>query len=142
MQIKLKKLSKNAVTPTYGTDESAAVDLYSVDDITWYPGDVKYVGSGLAFEIPDGYYADIRPRSGLSCKQQMIILNSPGTIDSDYRGEIITYMKNVGNAIVTVRRGDRYAQMLVQKKIDLEFEEVDELDDTERGDGAFGHTGQ
>jgi len=72
----------------------------------------------------------------------MIILNSPGTIDSDYRGEIITYMKNVGNAIVTVRRGDRYAQMLVQKKIDLEFEEVDELDDTERGDGAFGHTGQ
>lgn len=142
MKIKLKKLSKNAKIPTYGTKDSAAVDLYAVEDVTWYPGDVKFVRSGWILEIPEGYYCDIRPRSGLACRQQMIILNSPCTIDSDYRGELFTYMKNLGDTITTIKKGDRYAQMLLQKKIDIEFEEIEELTETDRGDGGFGHTGQ
>jgi len=111
MKIKLKKLSKNAKIPTYGTKDSAAVDLYAVEDVTWYPGDVKYLRSGWILEIPEGYYCDIRPRSGL-------------------------------DTITTIKKGDRYAQMLLQKKIDIEFEEIEELTETDRGDGAFGHTGQ
>jgi dUTP pyrophosphatase len=142
MKIKLKKLTKEAKIPTYGTKDSAAVDLYAVEDVTWFPGDVKFVRSGWILEIPEGYYCDIRPRSGLACRKQMIILNSPCTIDSDYRGELFTYMKNLGDTILTIRKGDRYAQMLLQKKINIEFEEIEELTETDRGDGGVGHTGQ
>lgn len=142
MKIKLHKLDEDAITPIYGSDGAACLDLYAVDDVIIRAGAVRYVRSGWAFAIPNGYEVQIYPRSGLACKKQLIILNSPCIIDSDYRGEIYTYMKNVGDESVMIRKGDRYAQMSLRKSIYTEFEVVDELEDTERGEGGFGSTGR
>ena len=141
MKIKLKRLSKYAKVPTYGTEYSAALDLYATESITLHPGDVKIIRSGWAFEIPNGYYVEISPRSSLACKSQLIVLNSPGIIDADYRGEVFTYMKNISNHGKIIQSGDRYAQMLIKKVILVYFEEVEELSETGRGSGGFGSTG-
>lgn len=142
MQIQLKRLSENAIVPTYGTPGAACLDMYATEDITFKPGDVRCINTGWAFGIPEGYEVQIRPRSGLSCKKQLIILNSPGTIDEDYRGEIKIFMKNISNEMVTILANDRCAQISLQKVIKIEFEEVTELSDTERGAGGFGSTGK
>ena len=141
MEIKLKKLSKYAKLPTYGTEHSAALDLYATESVTLHPGDVKIIRSGWAFEIPNEYYVEIVPRSSLACKNQLIILNSPGIIDADYRGEIFTYMKNISAYGKIIQSGDRYAQMMIKKVILVDFEEVDELSETGRGTGGLGSTG-
>jgi dUTP pyrophosphatase len=93
-------------------------------------------------EIPIGYSVQIYPRSGKACKSQLIELNSPGIIDSSYRGELLTCMKNLSNDIVSIKKGDRYAQMFLVKNIKMYFEEVDELNETDRGDGGFGSSGK
>jgi len=142
MEIKLKRLNKDAIIPTYGTEYSAYLDLYAVEDVSLRPGDVRVIRSGWAFEIPEGYYVDILPRSGLACKKGVITLNSVGIIDSDYRGEVLTTMRNVGDELVLISKGDRYAQMAIKKAIYTIFKEVDELTPTSRGSGGFGSTGK
>jgi len=142
MNIKIKKLDESAVIPTYGSEGAACLDLYAVKDLDIRPNEVACVHSGLSIAIPTGYEVRVMPRSGLACKKQLIILNSPGVIDSDYRGEICVYMKNISDDIVTIQSGDRYAQMSLRKSIYVTFEVVDDLDDTVRGDGGFGSTGR
>ncbi len=143
MKIKLKRLHPDAKMPTHGTEDSACADLYAIEDITFHSGDVKCIRSGWAFEIPKGYYVEIYPRSGLACKKQLIILNSPCIIDSDYRGEVYTYMRYIGGFFIpTIKKGDRYAQMILKKCIYTTFKEVNELSETERNAGGFGSTGR
>ena len=142
MQIKLKRLHKNAKVPTYGTENAAALDLYAVEDVTFKSGDTKRIRSGWAFEIPEGYYVEIMPRSGVSIKNDLIMPNSPGIVDSDYRGEIFVYMKFLKeNWQFSIKKGDRFAQMMIKKTILVNFEEVEELNETGRGVGGFGSTG-
>jgi dUTP pyrophosphatase len=110
-------------------------------DIVLNPGDIKLVPTGLSISIPIGYEAQIRPRSGLALKHGIGMVNSPGTIDSDYRGEIGIIMINYGDKPFTVRRGDRIAQMIIARVCHAEILVVDDLDSTARGDGGFGHSG-
>ncbi len=142
MVIKLKRLHKNAKIPTYATDGSACLDLYCTKDISFALGEVKFIDSGWIFEIPYDYYVTIHPRSGLACKQQLILLNSTAIIDSDYRGPIKTYFKNIGNNTILLKKGDRYAQMALHQRIYTQFEEVDTLTNTVRSSGGFGSTGR
>lgn len=105
------------------------------------PGDIKLIPTGLAVSVPTGYEAQIRPRSGLAFKHGIGMVNSPGTIDSDYRGEIGIIMINWGSESFIVKRGDRIAQMIISRVYRADFREVDDLDTTSRGKGGFGHTG-
>ena len=143
INIKVKKLHSSAVLPTFAHDTDACMDLYAVEDVMFRPGEVKFLRSGLAFEIPRGYYIEVRPRSGLASKRQIIILNSPATIDADYRGEVKVFMKSLnGIDHVLISKGDRFAQMTLKRRLDFEFVEVDELSETERGEGGFGSSGK
>jgi dUTP pyrophosphatase len=118
-------------------DLRAAVD----DPIIFAPGDIKLVPTGLTVAIPDGYEAQIRPRSGLALRHGIGMVNGPGTVDADYRGEIGVILVNWGSEPFTVMRGDRIAQMVIGKVYHAELEEVDQMDGTSRGSGGFGHTG-
>lgn len=142
MELKIKRLHKDAIVPTYGTGLSSCADLYAVEDITIKPDETKVVRSGWAMEAPYGYAIHVYPRSGLSCKNDLLMLNSVGIIDWDYRGEVLSYFKNVGSNTVVIRRGDRYAQMSIKRIDRLIFEEVVELTPTARGAGGFGSTGK
>jgi dUTP pyrophosphatase len=119
------------------------MDIYAVvaDDVTLQPGETALIPTGFSIEIPRGYEAQIRPRSGLAIKHQVGILNSPGTIDSDYRGEVKIILSNFGKNVFTVKRGDRIAQMVISSYTKVVWNEVDTLDTTVRGAGGFGHTG-
>jgi dUTP pyrophosphatase len=141
MRIKLKKLHKDAQIPTYGTVYAACVDLYAIEDYIFRPGDLKFVRSGLSVEIPSGYYIKMYNRSGNAAKRQLVIVSSK-VIDADYRGEIFAPLKNIGDVDQNIRKGNRFAQMMVKKVIRMEFEETDELSVTKRGAGGFGHTGK
>jgi dUTP pyrophosphatase len=120
-----------------GMDLAAAID----EPITLAASERASVGTGIAISLPEGYEAQIRPRSGLATRQSITLLNSPGTIDADYRGEIRVILINHGSEAVTIRAGDRIAQMIVGPVTRVDWMEVDELDVTERGGGGFGHTG-
>ena len=119
------------------------MDLFAAveADLTIQPLETVLVPTGYSIELPEGYEAQVRPRSGLAIKSRIGILNSPGTIDSDYRGEIRVILTNFGRQPYTVRRGDRIAQLVVQRYARVEWEEVDKLAETQRGEGGFGHTG-
>jgi dUTP pyrophosphatase len=129
--------------PTYATDGSAGMDLFAAVDgeMSLRASETVLVPTGCSIQLPEGFEAQIRPRSGLAIKHQIGILNSPGTIDSDYRGEIKVILSNFGKGPFVVRRGDRIAQMIIQRYARVEWEEVKTLDETARGDGGFGHTG-
>jgi len=142
MEVLIKKLHEDAKIPTYATEGSVGLDLYATKDYILRPNEVKCIRSGIAVKIPDGYYFEIFARSGLSSKKQCIILNSVGIIDSDFTGELLTYMKNISNEHVIIKKGHRYAQMILKKKIPVVFKEVDELPTTNRGAGGFGSTGK
>ena len=143
MKIKLKRLHKDAKVPTYGTVASACLDMYAIEDVTFRSGDTMRIRSGWAFEIPEGYYVEIVPRSGLSIKNDLIMPNSPGVVDSDYRGEVFVYMKFLReNWQFSIKKGDRFAQIMIKKVILVDFEEVEELSETGRGSGGFGSTGE
>jgi dUTP pyrophosphatase len=120
-----------------GLDLVAAVE----EEVTLTPGKIRMIPTGLAVAIPSGYEGQIRPRSGLALKQGIGLINSPGTIDSDYRGEIGLAIINLGPNPFTVRRGDRLAQLVINRVYQAEIQLVDRLDDTSRGEGGFGHTG-
>ena len=129
--------------PDYQTEGSSGVDLRAAikGDVSLKSGECKLIPSGIRIEIPAGYEAQIRPRSGLALKHQIGLLNSPGTIDSDYRGIVSVILFNFGKEDFVIRRGDRIAQMVFQKVERVKLILTDEIDETKRGDGGFGHTG-
>ncbi len=130
--------------PRYMTASAAGMDLYAdlEDEILLSPGMRTVVPTGIAIAVPEGYEAQIRPRSGLALNHGVTLVNSPGTIDADYRGEIGIILINHGSAPFLIRSGERIAQMIVAPVVRAELVEVDELDDTRRGSGGFGHTGR
>ncbi len=143
MRVKIINKSNNAL-PAYETASSAGMDLRAfVDaDVVLKPFERKLIPTGLYIELPDGYEAQIRPRSGLAIKSGITVLNSPGTIDSDYRGEIKVILINLSQDDFIIKSGDRICQMVIAKHEKAEFVEVDEISETERGAGGFGHTGK
>ena len=129
--------------PAYATPQSAGMDLCAniEDPITLRPLERRIVPTGLYIALPEGYEAQVRPRSGLALKHGITVLNSPGTIDSDYRGEIGVLLINLSDTPFVINAGERIAQMVVARHEQAELIEVEELDDTERGAGGYGHTG-
>lgn len=130
--------------PAYMTVHAAGMDLYAdiTDELVLIPGSRALVPTGVAIALPDGFEAQIRPRSGLAIKHGISLVNAPGTIDSDYRGEIGVIVINHGDLPFVLRNGERIAQMVIAPVVQALFCEVDELDATGRGDGGFGHTGR
>ena len=143
MRVKIINKSNNQL-PAYETASSAGMDLRAfIDaDIVLKPFERKLIPTGLSIELPDGYEAQIRPRSGLAIKSGITVLNSPGTIDADYRGEIKVILINLSDTDFTIKSGDRICQMVIAKHEKAEFIEVEEISETERGAGGFGHTGK
>lgn len=137
----LHKISQDAITPSKQTQGAAAYDVYASVDVILKTGERKAVATGLKVEIPQGYYLSVRPRSGLAIKNGITCINTPGTIDSDYRGEIFILMINLGNEDFPIKKGDRIAQLLLEKEISIDWQETDELSQTQRGEGGFGSTG-
>ena len=129
--------------PRYMTPQSSGMDLHAAikENQVIHVGSMVVVPTGLAIALPTGFEAQIRPRSGLAFKHGIGIINSPGTIDADYRGEIKIALINLGEKPYTIRRGDRIAQMVIQKVYQVQLEVVDALKETDRNEGGFGHTG-
>lgn len=129
--------------PRYMTPNSSGMDLFAAieEELVLRPGQRQLITTGIALALPEGYEAQLRPRSGLALEKGVTILNSPGTIDSDYRGEIGIILINLGEAPFAIHRGDRIAQMVIQKVVKAELYLRDELDQTGRNKGGFGHTG-
>ena len=145
MNVRIKKLSEKATIPTYGTPYAAGADLYACLDeaVAINPGETKMVGTGVAMEIPDGYVGLVFARSGLACKKGLAPANKVGVIDSDYRGEIKVALHNhngSGDALV-VENNERIAQISIVPYLKAEFEEVENLEETDRGEKGFGSTG-
>lgn len=129
--------------PKYETEQSAGVDLRANidEEIILYPMERKLIPTGIFIELPKGYEAQIRPRSGLAAKHGITVLNSPGTIDADYRGEIMVLLINLSNEYFSIKPGMRIAQMIIARHEQANFLDFDVLSETERGNGGFGHSG-
>lgn len=143
MKVRIINKSEHQM-PEYATAMSAGMDLRANlpdGDVELRPLERRLIPTGLHIALPDGYEAQIRPRSGLAAKYGVTVLNTPGTIDADYRGEIKVILVNLSNETFMVKNGERVCQMVIAKYEKVEWEETDNLDDTERGDGGFGHTG-
>ena len=142
-EILIKKLSKNVILPKYETEDSSGLDLAANIDgqIKIPPGKSKIIPTGLAVAIPKNFEIQIRPRSGLAAKSQISVLNTPGTIDADYRGEIKVILINLSDKVFVVEKGSRIAQMVLCPVIKATLKEVTELENTKRGSDGFGSTG-
>lgn len=140
--VKFKKLHPEAKTPTYQTDLSVGADLRSVETLDLQPGEFRLVKTGIAVELPRTIEMQIRPRSGLAYKHGVTVLNAPGTIDSDYRGDIGVILINHGSQVFRINAGDRIAQAVLNKVVLANYKPVKELSDTDRGKGGFGSTGR
>ncbi|MBP6011317.1 MAG: dUTP diphosphatase [Alphaproteobacteria bacterium] len=127
--------------PTQATAGAAGADLVSAEDVTIAPGAVHAVATGIAIALPQGFEGQVRPRSGLALKHAVTVLNAPGTIDADYRGEVKVILINHGAEPFRIARGDRIAQLVVAPVTAVRFERVERLSETERGEGGFGSTG-
>jgi dUTP pyrophosphatase len=142
IQLKFKRLSPSAILPTYGSEGAAGFDFYVSEEAVSPSGKTIKVHTGWAVEVPKGYELQIRPRSGTSLKTGLMIKNSPGTIDSDYRGEVCILVYNTGERYGhCINRGDRIAQGVLKKVPEVEIVEVEDLSETKRGGGSFGSTG-
>jgi dUTP pyrophosphatase len=141
VMVRVKRLSPDAQIPKAARKGDVAFDLYSVIDYELRPGEWFAVPTGIAVEIPSGYEGQVRPRSGLALKEGISVLNTPGTIDSGYRGEVKTIMINHNNESFKVTKGMRISQLAIRPVPEVEFIEVDDLSETDRGDGGFGSTG-
>jgi len=143
-RVRFQKLRPGALVPRYMSAGAAGLDLASAADeaITIPPGGRVAVPTGLAFEIPQGFEGQVRPRSGLARKFGITLPNAPGTIDSDYRGEVMVLLANLGAEAYVVQPGDRVAQLVIAPVVTAELEEVESLEESKRGDGGFGHTGR
>jgi dUTP pyrophosphatase len=141
--VRITRVRPDAQLPKYMSDGAAGMDLAaSLDaDVTIAPGGRALVGSGVAIALPHGYEAQVRPRSGLAFKHGVTVLNAPGTVDEDYRGEIKVLLVNHGDAAFVVRAGERIAQLVIAKVARVRLDEVPDLDATKRGAGGYGHTG-
>lgn len=141
--VKIKKLFQDVELPEYKTEFSAGMDLkaYTKENIVLKAGEIKLIKTGLAIALPNGFEAQIRSRSGLSLKNGIIVLNAPGTIDSDYRGEIGIILMNVGQNDFVIENNMRIAQMVITKYENVKLDLVEELDNTVRANGGFGSTG-
>lgn len=145
MEIKIKKLKETAVLPTRGSAAAAGYDLYAcldTDSVTIKPNSNVKIGTGLSIAVPDGYFGAIFARSGLASKENLRPANCVGVADSDYRGEYIVALHNDSDTERVVKNGDRIAQLVIMPFLSVEFTEVDELDETQRGSGGFGSTGK
>ena len=143
--VKVKRLDDNKELglPSYESEGSSGMDIRAnvKEPVILGPGEIKYIPTGLAFSVPLGFEAQIRPRSGLALKYGIGMVNSPGTIDSDYRGEVGIILINWGNGPFIIKKGDRIAQMIIARIYKADLIESDNLDVTLRGQGGFGHTG-
>ena len=142
-EILIKRLSKNVILPRYETEDSSGLDLAAnIDEqIKILPGKSEIIPTGIAVAIPKNFEIQIRPRSGLAAKSQISVLNTPGTIDADYRGELKVILINLSDKVFVVEKGLRIAQMVLCPVVKATLKEVTELEDTERGSGGFGSTG-
>ncbi|MCG8572115.1 MAG: dUTP diphosphatase [Spirochaetes bacterium] len=139
--IKVKKLNTNAKLPHKATEHAAGYDLFSAEDVIIRPGEYLLVSTALSLEIPHGFEAQVRPRSGLAIKHGITVFNSPGTIDSDYRGEVKVILINHSQKAFTIEKHMRIAQLVFSQVIPVDLAEVNELATTARGSGGFGSTG-
>ncbi len=142
--VRFRRLPSNPDLPLpgRGSPQAAGYDIRSAEDeVVLQPGDIRLVSTGLVMELPEGVECQVRPRSGLALEHGITLPNSPGTIDPDYRGEIRIIMQNLGPEVVTLRRGERIAQLVFARFEAPDVCEVDELSETERGEGGFGSTG-
>jgi dUTP pyrophosphatase len=142
MKLKIKKLQDNAIIPQFKTIGSAGMDICSIEDVILQPSEFRIIKTGLAMQIEQGYEIQVRPRSGLACKYGITVINTPGTIDSDYTGEVGVGLINLSKTEYHINVGDRIAQLVINKVEQPEIELVQELDQTERGSGGFGSTGK
>lgn len=142
IEVKIVNHSKNPL-PEYSTKDSAGMDVRAMLDepVTLRPLERALIPTGLHIQLPEGYECQIRPRSGLALKKGITVLNTPGTIDADYRGEIKIILINLSNEPFTIENGERICQMVIKEYVKATLTQVDDLDDTERGAGGFGHTG-
>ncbi|PDW30290.1 deoxyuridine 5'-triphosphate nucleotidohydrolase [Helicobacter pylori] len=141
MKIKIRKIHPNALIPKYQTEGSSGFDLHAVEEVVIKPHSVGLVRIGICLSLEVGYELQVRTRSGLALNHQVMVLNSPGTVDNDYRGEIKVILANLSDKDFKVQVGDRIAQGVVQKTYKAEFIECERLDETSRGSGGFGSTG-
>ena len=141
VKIKIKKLSPEAIIPHYVHEGDAGMDVYSIEDLTLNVGDIKLVKTGLCFEVPRGYEIQVRPKSGLALKNGITLTNSPGTLDSGYRGELGVIMQNLGKLAHEIKKGEKIAQLVLAKYEGAQIIEVTDLSETTRGEGGFGSTG-
>ena len=141
MKLRIRRLSPDALIPAYAHPGDAGLDLHACEDVALDPGVSCLVPTGVAIELPEATEAQVRPRSGLALKHSVTVLNTPGTIDEGYRGEVGVVLINHGSSTFQVTRGMRIAQLVVQKRWTVEVVEVDGLTDTTRGAGGFGSTG-
>jgi dUTP pyrophosphatase len=141
MTVKFRRINPGAILPSYAHPGDAGMDLHCVEPFSLAPGERKLVRTGLVMELPDGTEAQVRPRSGLALKNGITVLNSPGTIDSGYRGEIGVILVNLGNEVFSADQGAKIAQMVIARYECADISEVSVVADTERGTGGFGSTG-
>ena len=143
LQIRRLASAEGLALPCYMTPGAAGMDLHAatLEDVLLEPGDIALVPTGLEVAIPDGFEGQVRPRSGLASKSGVTVVNSPGTIDADYRGEVKVALINLGSAPFVIERGARIAQLVIAPVTRVSWEQVDALDGTARGAGGFGHTG-
>jgi len=141
--IQVREDAKDVPLPRYMSEHASGMDLCAAvaEPVVLGPGERALVPAGFHMALPPGYEAQIRPRSGLAAKHGVTVVNAPGTIDADYRGEVKVILANLGGEPFTIRRGDRIAQMVIQPVLRAELKPVERLPDTERGQGGFGHTG-
>jgi len=139
--LKVKKLTDDAILPAYAHPGDAGLDLFSCEDAEIAAGESRMIHTGISIELPENTEGQVRPRSGLAAKHQITVLNSPGTIDHGYRGEVCVILINHGRAAFKIEKGMKIAQMLVKPVITVDVQEVGELSDTRRGTGGFGSTG-
>ena len=141
MTLRFRKVHPDAVLPSYAHPSDAGMDVRSVEDLTIAPGKRALVHTGLVMLLPPKYEAQVRPRSGLALKSGVTVLNTPGTIDSGYRGEVGVILANFGDADFQVKKGDKIAQIVIAPVTQPTIEETDSIDETDRGTGGFGSTG-
>ncbi|MGX4600813.1 dUTP diphosphatase [Faecalimicrobium sp. JNUCC 81] len=139
--LKIKKLSEEAIIPNFAHQGDAGMDLYSIEEVVIPSSETRLIKTGISIQLPKNTEAQVRPRSGMALKHSITVLNTPGTIDEGYRGEICIILINHGKDEFVVTKGMKIAQMVVKPIYDINIEEVKELDNTERGQGGFGSTG-
>ena len=141
LKVKITKIKDNAIIPSYAHEGDAGMDLYSTEDYLIKPRERILISTGIKIALPKGYEAQVRPKSGLAINKGLTVLNTPGTIDSDYRGEIGVILINLSDEEYQIKKETKVAQVVFKKVYEAEFEEVNNLDETTRDEGGFGSTG-